>query len=158
MDDIDLPSPGVVIGPGDAGKLGGHPEGAVGTGTAPLGTRRRHAALSETEIQQLVNIRPVFQQNILADDADILLDTLSLEEILLRDPSYIFITTMGDPEAAQDYVRSLFAQEGWQDLSAVQSGCYTFLSKDMFHFKPNQNWAEAYRLLAQLLYPDLEIV
>lgn len=93
----------------------------------------------------------------IADDADILLDTLSLEEILLRDPDYIFLTTMGSEEAARDYVNSLFAEPGWQDLTAVKNGRYTFLEKNLFHFKPNQNWAQAYRLLAGLLYPDLEI-
>lgn len=103
-----------------------------------------------------VMLQQLGAQNI-ADDADILLDTLSLEEILLRDPDYIFLTTMGSESAAIDYVNSLFAEPGWRDLTAVENGCYTFLPKDMFHFKPNQNWAEAYRLLAGLLYPDLEI-
>ena len=93
----------------------------------------------------------------IADDAEVLLDTLSLEEILQRDPDYIFLTTMGSEDAAIAYIGDLFAQEGWQELQAVQSGSYTFLPKDLFHFKPNANWADAYAYLAQLLYPELDL-
>ena len=32
---------------------------------------------------------------------------------------------------------------------------YVFLSKELFHFKPNARWAEAYEYLAGLLYPEL---
>ena len=91
----------------------------------------------------------------IADDATLLLDSLSLEEILLRDPDYIFLTTMGNREAAVSYIHDLFTQDGWRDLKAVKNGNYTFLDKELFHFKPNQNWAEAYTTLAQLLYPEL---
>lgn len=93
----------------------------------------------------------------IADDAAVLLDSLSLEEILLRDPDHIFLTTMGSEEAAVSYIEDLFTQEGWRELRAVRNGNYTFLPKDMFHFKPNAQWAEAYRMLAGLLYPELNI-
>ena len=49
------------------------------------------------------------------------------------------------------------AQPGWRDLTAVKSGNYAFLPKDMFHFKPNAQWAQAYEILAELLYPELNI-
>ena len=91
----------------------------------------------------------------IADDAPLLLDGLSLEEILLRDPDYIFLTTMGSREAAVSYINDLFAQQGWRDLTAVRNGNYTFLDKELFHFKPNAQWGKAYSTLAQLLYPEL---
>lgn len=93
----------------------------------------------------------------IADDAALLLDGLSLEEILLRDPDYIFLTTMGSEDAAKSHIEDLFSQAGWQDMTAVRSGNYTFLPKELFHFKPNARWAEAYALLAELLYPELNI-
>lgn len=93
----------------------------------------------------------------IADDAVVLLDGLSLEEILLQDPDYIFLTTMGSEEAAVQYVEDLFAQDGWKELTAVRNGNYTFLPKDLFHFKPNARWGEAYAILAELLYPELKI-
>lgn len=93
----------------------------------------------------------------IADDAAVLLDGLSLEEILIRDPDYIFLTTMGSEEAAKSYIENLFSQEGWRSLSAVESGNYTFLPKELFHFKPNARWAEAYAYLAEILYPELNL-
>ena len=91
----------------------------------------------------------------IADNAPVLLDGLSLEEILSEDPDYIFLTTMGQEEAAVSYMESLFLQDGWRQLSAVQHNNYTFLQKDLFHFKPNARWAEAYQVLAELLYPEI---
>lgn len=90
----------------------------------------------------------------IADDAPVLLDGLSLEEILLRNPDYIFISTMGDERAAIDYLEGVFAGEEWQVLTAIQEKHYTFLPKELFHFKPNARWDEAYRYLYDLLYPS----
>jgi iron complex transport system substrate-binding protein len=93
----------------------------------------------------------------IADDAPVLLDGLSLEEIILRDPDYIFLTTMGNEAAAKAYIEELFSQDGWKELDAVKNNCYAFLPKELFHFKPNARWAEAYELLAKLLYPELKL-
>jgi iron complex transport system substrate-binding protein len=93
----------------------------------------------------------------IADDAPVLLDGLSLEEILVRDPDHIFISTMGNEDASKAYMESLLRQPGWRDLTAVQEGNVHFLPRDLFHFKPNARWAEAYRYLAQLLYPELDL-
>ena len=49
---------------------------------------------------------------------------------------------------------SLLEESGWRDLEAVKNGRCTFLSKDLFHYKPNARWAESYRVLAGLLYPE----
>ena len=93
----------------------------------------------------------------IADEAEVLLDGLSLEEILLQDPDHIFLTTMGSEQAAVSYIGELFSQDGWKDLTAVKQEQYTFLEKELFHFKPNARWAEAYELLAKLLYPELKL-
>ena len=93
----------------------------------------------------------------IADEAEVLLDGLSLEEILLQDPAHIFLTTMGSEQAAVSYIGELFSQDGWKDLTAVKQEQYTFLEKELFHFKPNARWAEAYESLAKLLYPELKL-
>ena len=93
----------------------------------------------------------------IADEAEVLLDGLSLEEILLQDPAHIFLTTMGSEQAAVSYIGELFSQDGWKDMTAVKQEQYTFLEKELFHFKPNARWAEAYELLAKLLYPELKL-
>ena len=43
----------------------------------------------------------------------------------------------------------------WQSLTAVQNGKVFYLEKSLFHNKPNSRFAEAYRVLAGYLYPDL---
>lgn len=92
----------------------------------------------------------------IAENAKILLDGLSFEEVLTENPSYIFFTTMGSEEAAKAYVESFLQEETWQGLQAVKNDQCFFLPKDLFHFKPNARWAEAYEYLANLLYPQLK--
>lgn len=90
----------------------------------------------------------------IADSAPILLDGLSIEEILRQDPDIIFITSMGDEEASKTYVRSLFEDSVWSTLGAVKNGKYYFLEKDLFQYKPNSKWLDAYKILAEILYED----
>ena len=88
----------------------------------------------------------------IADSAEVLLDGLSIEEILLRDPEHIFISVMGDEEAGKAYMDSVLKSEGWSQLSAVKNGRVHYLPKDLFHYKPCERWAEAYRYLYEILY------
>lgn len=89
----------------------------------------------------------------IAENAPVLLDGLSQEEIMLENPDYIFISTMGKEEAAKAYMDSVLQEEVWQHLDAVREGRYAYLPKDLFQFKPNKCWGEAYQYLADLLYP-----
>ena len=88
----------------------------------------------------------------IADDAPILLDGLSIEEIIIQNPDFIFFSTMGDEEKVKEYTDSLLAGEVWQSLDAVKNGNYAYLPKNMFQYKPNHRWAQAYEYLAELLY------
>ena len=87
----------------------------------------------------------------IAENAPILLDGLSLEEIIEKDPYFIFISTMGDEEAAKSYMNGVLSESTWRELSAVREGRYTYLEKDLFQYKPNSRWAEAYRKLFEML-------
>ena len=87
----------------------------------------------------------------IADDAPVLLDVLSLEEIITADPDYIFISTMGNEDAAKEYMEGVFAEDGYRQLTAVEQGNYAFLPKDLFQFKPNARWDEAYQYLIDLV-------
>lgn len=89
----------------------------------------------------------------IADDAPSLLEELSLEQVQEQSPDHIFLTTMGDEAAAKSHIEDLFSQDGWKDLPAIQAGSYTFLPQELFHYKPNEHWAEAYGHLADILYP-----
>ena len=90
----------------------------------------------------------------IADAAPVLLDGLSVEVILREDPDYIFITTMGDESAARAYMDSLLESEVWQSLSAVQAGAYCYLPRDLFQYKPNARWYDAYLTLWEILYGE----
>ena len=71
MDDIDVPALGPVVFRGDMGKLRCHPEGSARIVPVILFGGHGHAAFSDAQIQQLVDIRLVFQKDILSGHADV---------------------------------------------------------------------------------------
>lgn len=91
----------------------------------------------------------------IAEAAPVLLDGLSMEEILLADPDVMLYTTMGDESAGVAYMESLMADSVWQSLTAVKEGKVYQLPKDLFQYKPNARWDEAYAYLIELLYGDI---
>jgi len=91
----------------------------------------------------------------IADKAPVLLDGLSMEEILLSDPNFILFTTMGDETAGVQYMESLMADPVWQTLTAVKENRVYQLPKELFQYKPNARWGEAYAYLIELLYGDM---
>ncbi len=90
----------------------------------------------------------------IADSESSLLEELSLEAIVRAEPDFVFITTMGgDTEAAvAQYEETFGSNPAWQELTAVKDGRVHVLPKDMFHYKPNNRWGEAYEYLEEILY------
>lgn len=88
----------------------------------------------------------------IAENAPVLLDGLSIEEIIEADPDYIFFSTMGKESAAKEYMDAVLEEPAWQSLTAVKNGDYAYLPKDLFQFKPNARWDEAYRYLIGIVY------
>ena len=94
----------------------------------------------------------------IADAAPVLLDGLSVEEIVSADPEWIFVSMMGESEeAVKSNVASILSKDGYSSLDAVTGGRVEFLPKDLFHYKPNHRWAEAYRYLIEAVYPEVEL-
>ena len=91
----------------------------------------------------------------IADQEGSLLEDLSMEAIILADPEYIFVPTQGSSQeaAARTMEETLLTNPAWASLSAVQNGNYYMLDKRLFNLKPNAKWGEAYRQLADILYP-----
>ena len=87
----------------------------------------------------------------IADEAPLLLDTLSAEAILTADPDAIFFSMMGDEAASRANIESLLARPEWQALTAVCEGRVYILPRNLFHFKPCARYAEAYRYLMSCL-------
>lgn len=92
----------------------------------------------------------------IAEESPSLLEDLSMEQVILTDPDYIFVLTMGDEQAAAEYMGSHLENDpAWQGLSAVRDGHYHILPQDLFHYKPNQRWDESYEYLANIIFPEI---
>lgn len=74
------------------------------------------------------------------------LDELSFESILKSDPDYIFVVSQGNQKNAEEsFHREYQSNSAWKNLKAVQNNHVKMLPKELFNYKPNANWAEAYR-------------
>ncbi|MFV0381226.1 MAG: ABC transporter substrate-binding protein [Breznakia sp.] len=84
------------------------------------------------------------------------LEDISMEAIIEADPDYIFITMMGDEADAKQSVKtSLESHPTWQTLQAVKNHNVVFLEKELYQYKPNARWADAYETILKIVYPDV---
>lgn len=84
---------------------------------------------------------------------------LSYEYLLLRDPEVIFIVTTSDiVEANKVFHREFAARPEWNSLRAVKNNRVHFLPPALFLYLPGSRFPEAFRYLAELLYPDKEFL
>ena len=92
----------------------------------------------------------------IADTDDSLLESLSLESIMLMDPDLILIVQSGDDiEGTQENIENMFRENPlWNELGAVKNGQVHVLDKHLYNLKPNARWAEAYEELEKILYPE----
>lgn len=95
----------------------------------------------------------------IVDSHPSLLEDLSMEEILVEDPDFIFVTIMGSntQKALDALAQGIQQNPAWSSLSAVQNGRYVILPEDLFHYKPNKRWGESYGYLANILYPEISL-
>ena len=89
-----------------------------------------------------------------ADETGILTESLSLEAMITGNIDKILIVPKGEEDESIRYITSLFSRPGWRDVKAVREGEVHFLSKDLFHYKPNGRWEESYRVMAEVLYGE----
>nr|WP_319487731.1 ABC transporter substrate-binding protein [uncultured Caproiciproducens sp.] len=92
----------------------------------------------------------------IADNDRNLLDNLSMDAIIERDPDYILVVTMGSNEkkALALIDQQLKSNPAWAGLKAVKNNKYYVIPRDLFHYKPNARWGESYEYLSKLLYGD----
>ncbi len=92
----------------------------------------------------------------IADLYPSLMEELSVEKIVEEDPDYIFVLTMGDEDAAREYILNNIENDPvWKGLSAVKNGKFIILPQEYFHYKPNEKWDESYEILAKIIYPEI---
>lgn len=89
----------------------------------------------------------------IADSDKGLLENLSIESIIKKEPYRIFAVTMGnDEESAKKMLDSLIEENSaWATLEAVKSNRIHIMDKRLFNLKPNARWAESYRVLYETL-------
>lgn len=95
----------------------------------------------------------------IADSSNNLLDdkNFSIEKIIEEDPDFIFVQTMGSnmDEVYERIKNDVESNPAWSSLSAVKNDRYIFLPKDLYTYKANHRYAEAYENLAKILYPEI---
>lgn len=80
----------------------------------------------------------------------------SFEVMLQKDPDFILINTMGDVEACKaNFEENVATKDAWADLTAVKEGNVYYMPKDLFMYKPNARYAEAFEYLAKIIYPGV---
>lgn len=89
----------------------------------------------------------------IADDAPLLIDGLDGETVLKSAPSHVFVSVMGNEDAAR---KALASNTVLSSLDATKNGRCHILPKELFQYKPNSRWDEAYLYLIELLYENLE--
>jgi len=103
-------------------------------------------------LQDLGTVNIATDSSLRAADMEI----FSMERVIEKNPDFIFVQTMGNVEETTERIKKdIEANPAWGYLKAVKEGKYIFLPKDLFLFKPNDRYAEAYEELAKMLYPDI---
>ncbi len=87
----------------------------------------------------------------IADQTPSLLEDLSLEKIVTADPDFILALTMGEEAAGRETFRQWVQNPALAEVKAVKNNNCHLLPKELFHYKPNERWAESYEYLANLL-------
>jgi iron complex transport system substrate-binding protein len=80
----------------------------------------------------------------------------SMEDLIVRDPEVLLIATMGDVELCKARIaKELSGNAAWNSLRAVKGGRVHYLPKDLFMYKANARYPEAFDYMARLLYPGV---
>ena len=88
----------------------------------------------------------------IADNDKALLENLSVESIIRKEPYRIFAVTMGDDTAAKNNLTKIMEENpAWGKLSAVKNNRLHIMDRKLFNLKPNANWATAYEQLVEIL-------
>ena len=89
-------------------------------------------------------------KSIVSDDSP--LDEIGVEAIVNADPDYIFVVAQGDQKRADEAFYKVYkSNPAWAGLTAVKNDRVFMLPKELFNYKPNDRWAEAYEVVGNLI-------
>jgi iron complex transport system substrate-binding protein len=121
-------------------------------GTAKAVSVRLPDTTVGTMLQDLGTVNIAYDESLKAEEMKV----FSMERIIEKNPDFIFVQTMGNAaEATERIKKDVEENPAWGYLTAVKEGRYIYLPKDLFLFKPNERYADAYEQLAKLLYPEV---
>ena len=81
----------------------------------------------------------------------------SMEQLMLADPDVIFLLRTGPEGKSAASVRAdLDKRMEWRNLKAVRSGRVYMLEPEMFLYLPGERYPEAFRRVAECLYPEMK--
>lgn len=89
----------------------------------------------------------------IADNAENLLENLSVEAVIKENPYHIFVVTMGSntDKAIESIEKMITDNPAWNGLEAVKEGRLHIMDKKLYNLKPNARYAEAYEKLYETL-------
>ena len=89
-------------------------------------------------------------KSIVSDDSP--LDEIGIEAIVNADPDYIFVVAQGEQKRADEaFYKAYKSNPAWAGLTAVKNDRVFMLPKELFNYKPNARWAEAYEIVGNLI-------
>lgn len=78
---------------------------------------------------------------------------ISIEDIVMMDPEYIFIQCMNSEDYARESVEKyLSSTDAWAKIDAVANDHVYYLPRGLFHNKPNSKYVDAYQMIFDYLY------
>lgn len=79
---------------------------------------------------------------------------VNIEQLYQLNPEIMLIQVQQSENFVKKYLEaSLSSNPIWDELDAVKQKRVYFLPKRLFHFRPNKEYLDAYKMLAELLYP-----
>ena len=79
----------------------------------------------------------------------------SLETIIEKNPDVILVSVMGDLETVQEKIaQDIESNAAWGSLTAVKEGRVYYLPMDLYLYKPNARYPEAFQGLFDILYAE----
>lgn len=90
----------------------------------------------------------------IADTNNELTTALSMESIIKLDPEVILVVPMGDEDIVFEVAKNELAKDTWKSITAIKNNNVYYMEKNLFHYKPNLRWGDAYEILAQRIYNE----
>lgn len=81
---------------------------------------------------------------------------MNIEQLYKVNPEIILIQVQQSEDFVKKFLEASFSSNPiWNEVDAVKKNRVYFLPKRLFHFRPNKDYLEAYKMLAELLYPGV---